>query len=79
MQAILPGIHFIDDFTWAGVFGSTKDGLPYIGSHPGFPHSYFVLGFGGNGIMFSVQGMQMILDWLTGKENMLAPLYRFGR
>jgi len=79
LSGILPGVHFIDDFTWAGVFGSTKDGLPYIGSHPDFLHSFFVLGFGGNGIMFSVQGMKMVLDWMKGKENMLASLYRFGR
>jgi glycine/D-amino acid oxidase-like deaminating enzyme len=36
------------------VLYETKDGLPYIGKHPNFPSAYFVLGFGGNGITFSV-------------------------
>lgn len=76
---MVPGVTFIEDFNWAGVFGSTKDGLPYIGAHPDFKHGFFVLGFGGNGITFSVQGMQIITDWLAGVENPLAHFYQFGR
>src|SRR5690606_617310 len=64
---------FITDFAWAGTFGETKDGLPYIGIHKDFKRSYFVLGFGGNGITFSVVGMEMVSDWLSGKPNPLTP------
>lgn len=79
LHRIIPGIKIIPDFTWAGTFGITKDALPYIGSHPDFPNSYFVLGFGGNGITFSVMGMQMISDALAGRENKLMNHFRFGR
>lgn len=79
LQKLIPGINFIEDFNWAGVFGSTKDGLPYIGEHPKFPNALFVLGFGGNGITFSIQGMKMIDDLLAGNENELLHYYRFGR
>lgn len=79
LQKKLPGIDFINDFTWAGKFGTTKDGLPYIGNNKKYANSFYVLGFGGNGITFSVQGMQMITDWLQGKENRLHHIYRFGR
>jgi glycine/D-amino acid oxidase-like deaminating enzyme len=75
----MPGIQFIEDFSWAGIFGTTKDGLPYIGESPEFPGALFVLGYGGNGITFSVQGMEIITDLLEGKENELAHWYRFGR
>ncbi len=75
----MPGVSFIEDFSWAGIFGTTKDGLPYIGESPEFPGALFVLGFGGNGITFSVQGMQIITDLLEGKQNELAHWYRFGR
>jgi glycine/D-amino acid oxidase-like deaminating enzyme len=60
VKALLPDLTLIPDFTWAGTFGVTKDGLPYIGPHPDFPNSYFILGFGGNGITFSVMGMQIL-------------------
>ena len=76
---MLPKCHFTTDFVWAGTFGETKDGLPYIGAHPDFPHSYFVLGFGGNGITFSVIGMNVIKEMLKNKQHPLQKQYRFGR
>lgn len=79
LKKAMPGIEFIEDFSWAGMFGTTKDGLPYIGESPEFPGALFVLGFGGNGITFSVQGMKIITDLLEGRENKLAHWYRFGR
>ena len=75
----LPHIAFCPDFAWAGTFGTTKDGLPYIGEHKNFKNSYFVLGFGGNGITFSVTGMEMISSWLEGKKHALTPYFAFGR
>lgn len=79
LHKIMPAVDFEEDFNWGGVFGSTKDGLPYIGVSPEYNNAYFVLGFGGNGITFSVQGMKIITDLLEGKENELAKLYGFGR
>jgi glycine/D-amino acid oxidase-like deaminating enzyme len=76
---VLPGVSFIEDFSWAGVFGSTKDGLPYIGKSPEYENALFVLGFGGNGITFSIQAMDIIPDLLQGKSNELSGYYRFGR
>lgn len=70
---------FITDFRWAGTFGETKDGLPYIGPHPDFKRSYFVLGFGGNGITFSVTGMEMVSAWLKGNKHPLDPYFAFRR
>jgi len=75
----LPDNNFRTDFVWAGTFGETKDGLPYIGQHPNFPGAYFVLGFGGNGITFSVIGMAMASDFLKGKEHELTEYFRFMR
>lgn len=76
---LLPDYQFITDFGWAGTFGETKDGLPYIGMHKKFPNSYFCLGFGGNGITFSVIGANMINGMLKGEVNLLAYYFRFGR
>lgn len=79
VNKILPDYDFRTDFVWAGTFGETKDGLPYIGEHPIFPSSYFVLGFGGNGITFSVVGMDLISLMLKGQESKLAKYFRFRR
>ncbi|HRE50207.1 MAG TPA: FAD-dependent oxidoreductase [Flavitalea sp.] len=75
----LPHSSFRADFAWAGTFGETKDGLPYIGEHKDFKNSYFVLGFGGNGITFSVTGMEMTSNWLKGKKHLLTPYFAFER
>ena len=74
-----PELPFIPDYTWAGTFGETQDGLPYIGARPDFPNAYFVLGFGGNGITFSVIGMKMLSLHLTGKKHPLSTYFAFNR
>ena len=79
LRKILPEVNFIQDFNWGGTFGSTKDGLPYIGESPEFKNALFVLGFGGNGITFSIQAMDIVVDLMKGRENQLAYYYRFGR
>lgn len=70
---------FHTDFTWAGTFGVTKDGLPYIGEHKKFKNSYFVCGFGGNGITFSVAAMDMVSNWINGHGHRLDQWFKFGR
>ncbi|WP_339715708.1 FAD-dependent oxidoreductase [uncultured Kriegella sp.] len=79
LKKILPDYEFVPDFAWAGTFGETKDGLPYIGKHPEFDNTYFVLGFGGNGITFSVIGMELISQLLRGHSHPLSAYYRFRR
>ncbi|WP_223607166.1 FAD-binding oxidoreductase [Chryseobacterium sp. OSA05B] len=79
LKKIKPDYHFYTDFVWAGTFGETKDGLPYIGEHKKFKNSYFVLGFGGNGITFSVTGMDMVSQFMKNKEHLLSEYFQFGR
>lgn len=78
-RKLFPRLNFIPDRSWAGTFGQTKDGLPYIGAHPDFPRSYFALGFGGNGITFSVMAAHLIREALRGKAPKELEWYRFGR
>jgi glycine/D-amino acid oxidase-like deaminating enzyme len=79
IKTLFPKLSLVPDFSWAGTFGITKDSLPYIGRHPDFPNSFFVLGFGGNGITFSVMGMQIISDAIAGKHNRFLEYYKFNR
>ncbi|MBK5195777.1 MAG: FAD-binding oxidoreductase, partial [Proteiniphilum sp.] len=79
IKDLFPTLRFTEDYQWAGAFGVTKDGLPYIGEHPDFPNAIFVLGLGGNGITFSVQGMDLVLKILAGETDPLLHYYRFDR
>lgn len=76
---LFPSVPFRTDFKWAGSFASTKDGLPYIGSIPQRPNTYFALGLGGNGITFSIIAAQIIRDILQGKKNEDAKIFAFNR
>jgi glycine/D-amino acid oxidase-like deaminating enzyme len=67
------------DFSWAGTFAATEDGLPYIGAIKQFPNTYFALGFGGNGITFSQIASEMIRDFAIGKTNKDARIFTFER
>ena len=79
LNKLFPEINFIEDYVWTGAFGVTKDGLPFIGTHPDFKNAIFVLGLGGNGITFSVQGMDLVLKVLSGYTDSLLHYYRFDR
>lgn len=76
---LFPAIDFIPEFSWTGTFGSTQDALPYIGTYSKTPHTYYALGFGGNGITFSLIAAQIITDMIKGRKNKDAALYAFNR
>ena len=76
---LFPDVSLEVAFAWAGTFGETKDGLAYIGVHPKFPHTYFALGYGGNGITFSLIAAEIIRDGFLGRKNRDASIFRFGR
>jgi glycine/D-amino acid oxidase-like deaminating enzyme len=79
IKETMPGVEITPDFSWAGTFGVTRDSLPYIGPHEDFPHSFFVLGYGGNGITFSVLAMKVISDAIAGRQNRFLDYFRFNR
>jgi glycine/D-amino acid oxidase-like deaminating enzyme len=78
-KKLFPYLPFKPEFCWTGTFGSTKDGLPYIGPHNKLPNSYFALGFGGNGITFSEVAGNILADLIVGKKNKDAEIFSFNR
>ncbi|HZY82058.1 MAG TPA: FAD-binding oxidoreductase [Cyclobacteriaceae bacterium] len=75
----LPDMSMTPDYSWAGTFGVTKDSMPYIGTHPDHHNSFFVLGYGGNGITFSLMGMKILSDALAGRPNRFGEYFKFNR
>jgi len=76
---LYPDIPFITDMAWCGTFSSTEDGLPYIGSWPGKNNMLFALGYGGNGITFSMIAAQVITNIISGKKDERQELFGFER
>lgn len=78
-KKLFPAVPFKRDFQWAGTFSETEDGLPYIGESKERPLTYFALGFGGNGITFSLIAAEMIRDLYLGKANKDVEIFAFDR
>ena len=78
-QDLFPQLDFEVAFAWTGTFGETTDGLAYVGVRPRWPHAYFALGYGGNGITFSMLAAEIIRDALLGRPNPDGALFRFDR
>lgn len=78
-KKLFPDLPFKVDYSWAGTFIETDDGLPYIGSIKQLPHTYFALGYGGNGITFSQLAAKILSDLLLGKKNSDEKIFTFDR
>jgi len=78
-SSLFPLVQLEVAYAWAGVFGTTPDGLPFIGTIPEHPHTCFALGYGGNGITFSMVAADLIRDWCVGRPNPDAQLFAFDR
>lgn len=78
-KEIYPEIPFEVEMAWCGTFSSTDDGLPFIGTWPGKERMFFALGYGGNGITFSMIAAQIIAHKLSGKKDDRAEIFGFER
>lgn len=75
LEALVPGLTFEPDYAWAGAFGESATSMPLIGAIPGMPNGYAVMGFGGNGITYSVIASQVIGAFLRGQPDIDADLF----
>ena len=76
---LFPHLDTRPEFTWAGSFGTTTTGLPYIGALPRHPRLYAVMGYGGNGITFSQIASEIVSSAIGGAEDTDAKLFAFSR
>lgn len=76
LKRLLPTVEFEIDYSWAGAFGESSTGLPSIGPVPDMDHCWAVMGFGGNGITYSVIASQIVSSALRGRPDPDADLYR---
>ncbi|HEV7633236.1 MAG TPA: FAD-dependent oxidoreductase [Steroidobacteraceae bacterium] len=74
---LLPDVQTEAEFAWTGSFGQSDSSLPSIGAVPGHPRCYAVMGYGGNGITYSMLASRLICAELSGKRDPDARLFRF--
>lgn len=79
LRDFFPKLECETAYCWTGTFAETPDSLPYIGASPEHRHTYVVLGYGGNGIIFSAIAGKIIRDIILGEKNEDADLFRFDR
>lgn len=78
-KKLYPSIDFTTDMAWCGTFSSTKDGLPYVGPYSKDDKMLFALGYGGNGITFSVIAAQTLSNIIKGKKDERTDIFGFDR
>ena len=78
-RALFPAARCEVAWSWCGTFAETPDGLPFIGCLPDAPGVFFALGYGGNGITYSLVAAEIIRDLLLHGSARDADLFRFDR
>ena len=79
LQVMFPGVDATADYHWAGSFGGSDTGTPSIGRVPGKQRTLAVLGYGGNGITFSMLGAQILRGIISGDGDADEDLFALKR
>lgn len=68
-KELFPQYDLSIEYAYAASFGESTDNLPFIGQHPTKENHYYLLGYGGNGTVYSMLGSQILRDLITGQKN----------
>jgi glycine/D-amino acid oxidase-like deaminating enzyme len=77
LHRLFPALDSRAVMAWTGSFGASPRGMPTIGQIPGYPKCYAVMGYGGNGITFSMLATKLITAAVLGKKLPEARLFGF--
>jgi glycine/D-amino acid oxidase-like deaminating enzyme len=80
VRRLFPRIKMEVAYTWAGTFGETADGLPYIGTESRrTDRVFYTLGYGGNGIPFSAIAAELATASVLGRPHRYQDTFSFDR
>jgi glycine/D-amino acid oxidase-like deaminating enzyme len=77
LQRLFPSIDSRAVVSWTGSFGGSPNGMPTIGAIPRYPNCYAVMGYGGNGITFSMLATKLITAAILRRTDPDARLFAF--
>lgn len=66
-------------YKWCATFGESNDGLPFIGRDPSSATTYYCLGYGGNGTVYSMLGATMLMNMINNEQHPLEHIVRLQR
>lgn len=67
------------EYKFCGAFSATKDNMAVIGKSHTYPRLLYNLGYGANGIIYSILGGQILRDIVKGKTHRHAHLFNPAR
>ncbi|HEY8950924.1 MAG TPA: FAD-dependent oxidoreductase [Rhizomicrobium sp.] len=76
-RKLIPDLAFMLSRQWTGAFGESEDGLPIVDHVPDMPNCVAVLGFGGNGTIYSKIASEIVPTLLRGRPDKDADIFRF--
>lgn len=79
LGSLLPSIDPTPTHCWAGSFGDNVHSMPTVGPLREMPGCYAAMGYGGNGITFSMMAGQMVRGIITGTGDPDLDLVSFER
>ncbi|AWB43949.1 amino acid oxidase [Paenibacillus sp. CAA11] len=80
LNELFPGAGQVQaDYAWGAVFGQTHDGLPLFGAHPKFSHVFFIEGYGGSGVVYSMIAAERITQDILGYPHPHLELFSLQR
>lgn len=77
LAALLPGVDVRLHSAWTASFGSAVNGMPTIAPVPGRERCLVAMGYGGNGITFSMLAAQILRTHIGGGKDADAGLFGF--
>ena len=78
-KILFPAYNIQIDYAYAASFGESIDNIPFIGEHPTKKNHYYLLGYGGNGTVYSMLGSLILKDLIMGNRNENAELVQLER
>jgi len=72
---LFPNINVHPEFYLTAFYGGTHDGMPLIGIYDEFPNWYFLMGYGDNGMVYSMVLAKIIAQLITAGSDSNVDIY----
>ncbi|MGP4076839.1 NAD(P)/FAD-dependent oxidoreductase [Halobacillus sp. K22] len=79
LNKLFPNIHASPAYYSAAFYGGVVDGLPMIGEYKEHPNSFFLLGYGDNGTVYSMLLAKILKEWIVDGKKDDYQLYQTNR
>lgn len=77
--SLFPHLELKPAYIYGATFGESQDNLPFIGEHETMQGQYYLLGYGGNGTVYSMIGAKILADLIQQIPNADAEIVQLGR